>query len=79
LTDTGTTLSYLLKDDYLKLIKTLCNHAAEEGMECFFRNFNYYALGCEDPSVFHSVWYQIDGHLYEVPSQSYVWHTKQDG
>lgn len=69
LTDTGTTITYLLPDDYDALIPVLCPLCVQN------EQFNILVVeNCLDEQIdsFQPVWFQIENYLYEMPVESYL-------
>ena len=75
LTDTGTTLTYLVGDDYDRVIEALC-----EGRECNseeidiperkIRNVTWIE-NCR-VEEFPSIWFKIDNHWYQFAPNAYL-------
>ena len=68
LTDNGTTMTYLPKQAYEKLIGKICS-----SVDCFTRESDrfIYVRKC-DSAKFEPIWFQLDTHWYVLPPNSYL-------
>lgn len=57
--DTGSTISYLTPEDFASVIGAVCKNIKPLGFECQQEESYVYVWQC-DPSVFKSIWFQID-------------------
>lgn len=70
LTDTGTSITYLLPHDFDRLMPHLCPHCAYDpdvGVHALNDCFS------EEIAQFEPIWFQLESHLFEMPVQSYLY------